>query len=66
MRIASGRSTWQACGSSQEVSELFRLDGGHYVEHAVAKAGEVLAVEEPFAFELDTTDLLRRVPRRLI
>jgi len=44
---------------------LFQLDGAHYAERAVAKAGEVLAVDEPFAFELDTTDLLRRVPRRL-
>lgn len=44
---------------------LFRLDGAHYAEHTVAKAGEVLAVEEPFAFEIDTADLLRRVPRRL-
>ncbi|WP_327008396.1 Uma2 family endonuclease [Dactylosporangium sp. NBC_01737] len=45
--------------------QLFRLDGAHYVEHAAAKAGEVLAVAEPFAFEIDTVDLLRRVPRRL-
>ncbi|GAA3202743.1 Uma2 family endonuclease [Dactylosporangium siamense] len=44
---------------------LFQLDGAHYMEHAVAKAGEVLSVEEPFAFELDPTDLLSRVPRRL-
>ncbi len=44
---------------------LFRLDGAHYAEHAVAKAGEVLAVNEPFAFEIDTADLLRRVPQRL-
>ena len=44
---------------------LFRLDGAHYAEHAVAKAGEVLAVDEPFAFEIDTAELLRRVPRRL-
>jgi len=45
--------------------QLFRLDGTHYVEHTVAKAGEVLAVEAPFAFELDPSDLLSRVPRRL-
>jgi Uma2 family endonuclease len=44
---------------------LFQLDGAHYTEHAVAKAGEVLSVEEPFAFELDPSDLLSRVPRRL-
>ncbi|GAB3862973.1 Uma2 family endonuclease [Dactylosporangium cerinum] len=44
---------------------LFQLDGAHYMEHAVAKAGEVLSVEEPFAFELDPSDLLSRVPRRL-
>jgi hypothetical protein len=45
--------------------QLLRLDGARYVEHAVAHAGEVLAIEEPFAFELGTTDLLRRMPRRL-
>lgn len=44
--------------------QLFRLDGTHYVEHTVAKTGEVLAVEAPFAFELDPADLLRRMPRR--
>ncbi|MEV0132913.1 Uma2 family endonuclease [Dactylosporangium sp. NPDC050688] len=45
--------------------QVFRLDGAHYVEYAAAKSGEVLAVDEPFAFEVDTADLLRRVSRRL-
>ncbi|WP_433619498.1 Uma2 family endonuclease [Dactylosporangium sp. CA-139114] len=44
---------------------LFRLDGAHYVEHAVAEAGDVLHVREPFAFDLDTNVLLRRVSRNL-
>ncbi|WP_433080350.1 Uma2 family endonuclease [Dactylosporangium sp. CA-052675] len=44
---------------------LFRLDGTLYVEHAVAEAGDVLRVQEPFAFDLDTNVLLRRVPRKL-
>ncbi|MET0493639.1 MAG: Uma2 family endonuclease [Actinoplanes sp.] len=47
--------------SADEVSlRLFRLQGEHYVEHAAAKAGEVLSVDEPFPFVLDTAALLGR------
>lgn len=36
---------------------LHRLDGAHYVEDAVAKAGETLSVTEPFRWAMDPSDL---------
>ena len=38
---------------------LFRLDGGHYVEHA-ASTDTALASESPFPFEIDPRALRRR------
>lgn len=37
----------------------FRLDGQHYVEHAVAKTGETLRLTEPFPVNLDPVALSR-------
>jgi Uma2 family endonuclease len=37
---------------------LLRLDGKHYVEHAVAKHGETLTSELPFPLEISTEALL--------
>ncbi|MEW2383266.1 Uma2 family endonuclease [Micromonospora sp. NPDC047707] len=36
---------------------LYRLDGGHYVEDRVAKAGETLSIAEPFRWEIDPATL---------
>nr|MDT0661593.1 Uma2 family endonuclease [Micromonospora sp. DSM 115978] len=38
---------------------LFRLDGAHYVEHAVAKSGETLRLTDPIHLTLDPAHLLR-------
>lgn len=46
--------------SGAVVLQMFRLDGSHYVEHAVAKDGETLTAEEPFAFRIDPRVLARR------
>jgi Uma2 family endonuclease len=47
--------------SAQSVAlRLYCLAGAHYVEHAVAHAGETLATDEPFTFRLDTGALLSR------
>jgi Uma2 family endonuclease len=46
-------------GDGPATVQLFRLEGEHYVEHAVAKDGESLIAEEPFAFRIDTAELVR-------
>ncbi|MDG4833315.1 Uma2 family endonuclease [Solwaraspora sp. WMMD1047] len=38
---------------------LFRLDGDHYVEHAVAKSGETLQITEPVRLSLNPATLLK-------
>lgn len=37
---------------------LFRLQGEHYLEHAIAKHGEVLRSDLPFPLEISTEDLV--------
>jgi len=40
--------------------KLFRLASGHYVEHATAREGDVLALIQPFPVELPVAHLIRR------
>lgn len=46
--------------SGAPAAVLYGLDGGHYREIATAAPGEVLAMTEPFAVELDLAALARR------
>ncbi|MGR6317212.1 Uma2 family endonuclease [Micromonospora soli] len=43
-------------GDSQSL-RLHRLDGGHYVEDRIAKAGENLSITQPFRWVLDPATL---------
>jgi len=43
---------------------LFRLDAGHYVEHAVAGKGRALHLTEPIEMELDTDALAAKFRNR--
>lgn len=59
---AVGRIPWYFLvepDGSELTLRLFRLDGEHYVEEAVAKSGERLEISEPFHLALDPAALLR-------
>ncbi|MCO1617676.1 hypothetical protein M8C11_23470 [Micromonospora sp. CPM1] len=44
-------------GPASNSLRLHRLDDAHYVEDAVAKAGETLCVTEPFRWATDPSTL---------
>ncbi len=39
---------------------LLRLDGGHYIEYALAEDGETLTSDDPLPIAIETSALLRR------
>jgi Uma2 family endonuclease len=41
---------------------LFRRDGARYVEHAVARPGQILTADEPFPIAIDPERLIRPLP----
>jgi len=41
---------------------LYRLEDGRYVEHAVARPGEILRSDEPFPIAIDPNRLIRPLP----
>jgi Uma2 family endonuclease len=60
---AAARIPWYLLAeqdSTTVILRLFRLDDTHYVEHGVAKTGELLALPAPFTGHIDTSTLLRR------
>ena len=60
---ATARIPWYLLAEQDATTvtlRLLRLDDTHYVEHAVAKTGEVLPLPVPFTGQIDTSTLLRR------
>jgi Uma2 family endonuclease len=60
---AAARIPWYLIAEQDATTvtlRLLRLDDTHYVEHAVAKTGELLPLPGPFTGQIDTSTLHRR------
>jgi Uma2 family endonuclease len=61
---ANANIPWYLLGEHETAAELtlrlFRLEDQHYVEHDVAKVGDILRFTDPFTLDLDLAALVLR------